>query len=127
MSCGNKTHFQIEGFENYYSSFVINTNVSTNDLIIKFGDLWAQNYIGMCTSGRETPTVIIDRYNWEYFSEEDRQELIDHELGHCVLGRLTHDDSLLPTGAPKSIMNSHHFDPKIIVLNKAYYYKELVK
>lgn len=126
MSCGQKTQFQINGFENYYSSFVANTNHSSNNLIIQFGDLWAQNYMGLCTIGGQTPIVTIDKTFWYSVSEDDRQEIIDHELGHCILGRV-HKDDLLSNGIPSSIMHTTHFDPNIIKLNKVYYYKELIQ
>ena len=39
-----------------------------------------------------------------WFTEEDREALIFHELGHCILGRI-HDNGRLPNGDLKSLMN----------------------
>lgn len=122
-----QSHFQIDGFEVYYNSFVENTGRTSNNLIITYADLFESGHIGEChLGGGITSTVVVDIAYWSTASEPDRQELIDHELGHCILGRINHDDSVFPNGVPRSIMNSHHFDPAIIKANHYYYYNELV-
>jgi hypothetical protein len=39
-----------------------------------------------------------------WFTDEEHEAFFFHELGHCILGRL-HDNSLLPNGNFKSMMN----------------------
>lgn len=41
-----------------------------------------------------------------WFSDQELETLIFHELGHCVLGRL-HEEGLLPNGDLKSLMNQY--------------------
>lgn len=41
-----------------------------------------------------------------WFTDEQHEALIFHELGHCVLGRL-HDDGILPNGDFRSLMNAN--------------------
>ena len=41
-----------------------------------------------------------------WFTDEEHETLIFHELGHCLLGR-AHDDSLLPNGDLRSLMNAN--------------------
>jgi hypothetical protein len=41
-----------------------------------------------------------------WFTEEEHETLIFHELGHCILGRL-HDNGLLPNGDLKILMNAN--------------------
>lgn len=43
---------------------------------------------------------------WKFLSEQAREALIFHELGHCILQRRGHKDSLLPNGDYVSLMNS---------------------
>lgn len=121
--------FSINGFESYYDTFVGNTNKPTNNLIIKFGDLSSTDTpstdeIGLCVWSY-TPTVTIDLNYWTTASEDDRQELIDHELGHCILLRQHRNDSL-SNGNPASIMNAYHFSGFYMQQNATYYYNELV-
>lgn len=126
MGCSKLNQFSIDGFETYYSSFVAATNRPSNNIIIELGDLSSQNYIGLCLLAPPfTPKVTIDQTWWAAASESDRQELIDHELGHCILGRV-HLNTTLTNGEPTSIMNALHFDPNVISANSEYYYNELV-
>lgn len=53
--------------------------------------------------------VNVDRKSWDSFSSEQREQLIFHELGHCVLNK-GHDNSILDAFCPKSIMRSYMFN-----------------
>jgi hypothetical protein len=48
--------------------------------------------------------IEIDRNKWNDLNEFSRQTLINHELGHCHLGR-DHDHSIDKDGNPLSIMH----------------------
>ncbi len=129
--CGNNRpqSFAITGFEVYYAQFVSDVGVGSNDLVIKFGNPAAvtglNTTVGVCERGNgRTPTVIIDEYFWAGSSEGYRQEIIDHELGHCILNR-DHNNAVLPNGWPASIMNAYLFNPQVIDNNKQYYFHEL--
>lgn len=131
IGCGqNTSQFSISGFESYYGTFVGKTNTSSNNIIIQLGDLSNYDpssglyYIGLCSYG-QNPTVTIDQGYWSTASEIDRQELIDHELGHCILGR-QHRNDTLPNGNPASIMNAYHFSGAVMNQSSEYYYHELV-
>lgn len=54
--------------------------------------------------------IQINSLKWELFTEEQKEQLIFHELGHCVLN-LNHDDSPMPNKSycPNSIMRSFMF------------------
>ena len=125
--------FQITGFETYYNTFVSQTNKSTNDIIIQFGNVDAimgsspsSDYVGVCQQASNmTGKVTLDQNFWSSASEDERQELLDHELGHCILNRV-HRTDFLPNGVPASIMNPYLFNPAIIKANSQYYYNELV-
>lgn len=129
VGCGQKPQFSIEGFEPYYDTFVTNTNIRTDNLIIRFSDLSDVSNplgetVGECQWGT-TPTVTIDPYYWNTLFENSRQELMDHELGHCILNR-QHRNDLLTNGQPASIMNQFTFAGFVLDANSTYYYHELV-
>jgi hypothetical protein len=43
---------------------------------------------------------------WKFLTNQAREALIFHELGHCILQRRGHKDNLLPNGDYASLMNS---------------------
>jgi hypothetical protein len=88
----------------YVDSFVQAGNIAiTTPMIIQFGNLGGNAENGQCTLPTLGPfTILIDSTAWANDSEVDRQMLVWHELGHCVLGR-THNTSGGPSD-PVSIM-----------------------
>ncbi len=72
-------------------------------------DIGRNEVLGQCFRNEQRPRkVIIDRGYWERddVTEEDRQFLIFHELGHCFLD-LEHDDRIdSETNTCVSIMHS---------------------
>ena len=77
-------------FESYFNSFLEEgiirgqdfTNYSIN---FYFADIENQNAGGLCDQNNQK--IIIDRENWNNASEEYKEWLIFHELGHCFLNR----------------------------------------
>ena len=64
------------------------------------------NVIGQCAHDPGTPTtVIIDKSYWDNASDLEKEFLVFHELGHCVLNR-DHLDESDPFGNCISIMTS---------------------
>lgn len=69
------------------------------------------NYAGVCikysTGYKE---IQINSIHWENYSLEQKEQLVYHELGHCVLNR-KHNDLLMETNVncPNSIMKSYMF------------------
>jgi hypothetical protein len=59
-----------------------------------------------------TGYVILSDYWWRRFENARREELIMHELGHCVLDRY-HDNSVDGGGTPLSVMNWSHLGPSV--------------
>jgi len=54
----------------------------------------APNVIGQCAHQEGEPnTVIVDKYYWDNADDLEREFLVFHELGHCVLGRDHLDDA----------------------------------
>lgn len=80
----------------------------TNLQVVLVSDL-ASNILGTCTMG--AAYVKINQYLWDQLNPAHREELIFHELGHCVLGRL--HNNALNGPYPASLMNSYHMGPSI--------------
>ena len=98
-------HF-VESFIN--EAAVRGYSLNINNLIIKYDDSMEVPYCGKCNSrslDRDIQKIVSFNPNLScVFADEQREALVFHELGHCVLGR-GHDDSTLPNGDHKSLMN----------------------
>ena len=82
-----------------------NVIVDLQGLGINFGIL-DQSAIGRCLtyqSGRRE--IVIEKSYWRRTTDIEKELLLFHELGHCILGR-SHDDSTTSLGACKSLMTS---------------------
>jgi hypothetical protein len=86
-------------------------DIVIDSLIVDFGsDLQGGDAAGLCTfANRQSPIPHIEldttSYNWQN-NEYQRETLIFHELGHCILNRRNHRDDYLPNGNITSIMRS---------------------
>lgn len=99
--------------------------LTVTNLIIEFGPLENANERGICDiSGDLTPKITIDRNAWDKSSDGSRDELIHHEMGHCVLRR-KHKTGVDDTGKPDSIMYPYAFDGQTYDGNRVDYLTEL--
>lgn len=69
-------------------------------------------------------TIKIDSYYWEKATDNEKEMLIWHELGHCVLNK-DHNNSIGNRGCPISIMYFSGFPEFCYVNYKRHYIKEL--
>ena len=96
------------------------------DVLIVFGVLEGQyGAVGYCDLVNGKPRITIVRDAWERFSEKTREQLIFHEMGHCLLNR-THDSETFEDGRPKSIMFHRLFSDRIYNEFYEYYIRELM-
>lgn len=86
--------------------------------------------LGTCTMG-DVPTVRINSIFWNGgYLVSDKEQLLFHELGHCILNRV-HDSSVVwATDSPGYIldsttMNPFHMSAQFYNVNHDYYMKEL--
>lgn len=94
------------------------------------------NTIGFCSVSNKGPTVFIKSDFWFNRSEDDKELLIFHELGHCLLGK-THTDGISKAQdknltsenilAPSSLMNTYHIGGYWYGNNKEIYKDRLFK
>ena len=130
-------------FQPYMDRFVQESNtvgrpVTISDLTIDFYDnmnIPGANggiVIGLCSmDGLSNPKITINTTWWKLMHNypADREQLIFHEMGHCVLG-LKHDDTKVNAAdnnalVPVTIMNSYHFSPYTYGVNYDYYMNQL--
>lgn len=69
---------------------------------IKFGDL-AEGIDGSCKRKGKNSLITIDGSIWRRLDSLQKQALIFHEMGHCLLGR-KHTNQELPRGECASLM-----------------------
>ncbi len=62
--------------------------------------------IGQCISySNGSNEVILDARNWDRIDDQEKEYVVFHELGHCILKR-SHNDSQDNDGVCQSIMQS---------------------
>jgi len=100
-SCASGFHYDEELLP-YVLKFQYNSEIyggkyiEIENLKIVFKDTtWlSPNTIGVCFLGGITPTINIKPDFWEYASESEREALIFHELGHCILKQAHRKDRM---------------------------------
>ncbi len=113
-ACAKSSEFYIDpAFQPQWEAFKLAARGMGRDanqvdnLKIEFGDTEAicgPEAVGCCRKGDYTPTILIHQKAWEELNASNKEILIFHELGHCLLGR-THNDKK-QRHIPVSIMNS---------------------
>lgn len=125
--------FSIEKeFRPYFNSFLKeaaerNVTIDTTNLIIRLNKTISTNKCGTCTQFIKNPKQqkTIEIYTsaatcWGIATNNGKEALVFHELGHCILGRIDHKNDTFADGSPKSIMvanNSDLYNPCIYVLD----------
>lgn len=103
----------------------------TQDLVMVFVDSFKEiEVLGKCTIGAPymiTPVVRISREHWEYLTDMAKEQLVYHELGHCLLYRGHTETYTTIDGKriPKSVMISYEISDNTYTTNRAYYIHEL--
>lgn len=114
----------------YVTKFDNLLNTKTNSSII-FTTL-ENPVVGRCYNygtNSEYNIIHIDINYWNSSLEDSKEQLIFHELGHCVLG-LGHDDTYIYDNVygyiPSSLMNSFVISVFIYSQFKEFYYQDLL-
>lgn len=74
----------------YYNSFFKSVNKNCkkisppNQLTITFKDL-SKEEVGLCYIFPHKKQIYIDKFFWEYANDNEKKQLIYHELTHCIL------------------------------------------
>lgn len=102
--------------------------MNINNLVMRFTKAFDKSEtLAQCQYGT-TPTILVGLDFWNYSDPKTREQVIFHELGHCILGRGHLDDSVNLGGyniIPKSIMSTLLFSTTYYDHNRTYYIDEL--
>lgn len=98
--------------------------MQVTDLSMSFGQVDAAGESGgrgVCVAVTgQTPSVTISPDAWAASTDAEREELVFHELGHCLLSR-THVAGINAQGIPESIMDPSEITGAIYSQNRDYY------
>jgi len=110
--------FVTEANKHSLAKSIVNYHLS--ELSIQFGDVKLLDPEADAHCALDHKQIIIDKTVWNLLDNSLRQEMIDHELGHCLLGRahrhLKDGEVVVSIMYPK-IMSQDHY--------RADYYEEL--
>lgn len=103
----------------YTSRFVVegskrSINVNTNRLTLVFGKTSTKespSTVGTCEPVNGYPVVTIDTAYWSVSNDLEKEELVFHELGHCLLDRDHCEEK--ENGAPVSLMEPEMLGSKV--------------
>lgn len=143
VSCGAKKVYHTElsihpNAAKYVGTFESQLGKDIKDLKVTYAKLSDDRVLGYCEIGtrvnREygvevvdhvyaTPKIVLNTTHWEKLSLASKEQLIYHELGHCVLGRP--HETRLENKTPVSLMYPYHLGTEIYVSNYASYISEL--
>jgi hypothetical protein len=128
-ACGRAPVLELGEFAPYVAKFEqtsieVGKPVQVNDLVVKFGPT-EERQDAVCETGDAiTPTILINQLSWSRMTEADREALMYHELGHCVLGR-NHITTRNTNGQPISLMYPVAISAHVYLENKESFIREL--
>lgn len=129
-ACGTKEKAIIDpAFNSYVQDFEAKVGVPVSGVDIMFKPT-EYPAIGVCyqySSGKNK--IEVDPTRWASMDEYGREQLMYHELGHCVLG-MRHNDAEVSMGGwmvEGSIMNSYWFGNAWYYLKWRENYKQAMK
>ncbi len=119
----------IKEFEQQGKVITGNSDFSTGDVPVNFGDTENDAFQGVCFQYPDgTKEVIIRKSWWDGANQDYRESLLFHELGHCSLDR-EHTDEVLVTSKERtykaSLMSSVIVGPNDYKDLRDEYLKEL--
>ncbi len=128
--------YQDPEFSSYILEFQKLSQYDTSKIRIEFSDEsdeTVRGELGACQkgllNGNPIRRIKIRRGRWQEASQDSREQLIFHELGHCLLNR-SHSDSYVRRGRyvmPTSIMSASQISDEVYKVNRDYYISELVR
>jgi hypothetical protein len=125
-------------FQPYVNSFVAQSQaqglaVQVQDLVVTMKPELDSDYeMGVCYSyvggvngTNPPPTININSQFWVQLDDKWKEELVYHELGHCVLNRVHRPDEDQTNYLPLSIMNAYSFADDVYTANYTQYMYEM--
>lgn len=118
-------HVQAE-CEQYYGRWERETGIPIMYVSCRIEPLNMPNVVGVCETLHRYKAIRLDAEWWKVLGAHQREQLMFHELGHCVLGR-GHDTELHPDGRPMSIMFPNLLKAHVYGEHRHEYIKELTE
>lgn len=119
------TNVQVDtSLQDYYERFIdeafargLDVEAATYQVNARIGEIPEPNVIGQCSWNQtHVHNILVDEDYWRTASDLQREFLMFHELGHCVLG-LEHNDAADVRGNCASIMSSGTGTCRVIYTN----------
>jgi hypothetical protein len=111
-----------------YNAKTYNVTIVIDNILIDFTNKLEPDEMGECLSAIGlNPIIRINRSAWLKMSDSSKEQLIYHELGHCILNR-DHLNTFGVNGnpyVPVSIMYEYMIYDDIYDYNVVHYYQEL--
>ncbi|MBI1859597.1 MAG: hypothetical protein HYR96_01600 [Deltaproteobacteria bacterium] len=126
-ACGK---LNIGEFASYVSTFEAEAaargqELHVDNLVIKLDSSLPNTIRAQCQERPfATPTIAVNQTIWDKSSDEDKEALLMHELGHCVLHR-DHKKGDFPDGTAISLMRAVSPYGKSYEAHRQYYLDEL--
>lgn len=114
-------------FKTYVEKFQAESGIQTLNIKMSFINDFDDEVVGSCRYSKPIRKIIISQIFWKNASLASREQLIYHELGHCVLNK-PHDDSLTIINGeyiPNSVMNSYMISDYFYVKYRDHYINNL--
>jgi hypothetical protein len=86
-----------------YKHFMLNIDIADSIKDSFNGVVTSDDVVGWCKPYIYPLQIMIQSEQWRTSSDMQREQLMFHELGHCLLRR-QHDETTSPNGTPMSIM-----------------------
>lgn len=133
-ACGKAPDQQVLDVAPEFTSYVtrfqqsaaqVGSPLAVTNLRIQFGQMENPQERGLCdvSSLESVPTILIDKAGWSQMDDASREEVLFHELGHCVLRRK--HNAGLTKGLPVSMMNPYTIGDGVYLSQHDYYLREL--
>lgn len=110
-SCAGKVYLVIDpDLQEYITRFENDGDIKITNLVASFGNPGSNKNpdlltVGVCKTGIGAPNIVILKSYWESIDDLQREQLMYHELGHCILDR--NHDSRTINGCAFSIMHPY--------------------
>jgi hypothetical protein len=102
---------------------MVGSTAKVDNLIVQSVDTLGPSIVAQCIQGGDNPTIQVSQFFWNRLPVTYREEVIFHEMGHCVLNRGHRPDQ--NNSLSLSIMDPYIFGGSAYESNYTQYMHEL--
>lgn len=125
-SCGKAPVTVDQSLLPYFKGYEVDVGISSDGVSGKLGTL-DNPAVGQCQveQAGSIKTITIDTAYWANATDDERREVVYHELSHCTMN-LQHINTYDSNNCPTSIMFASVFgSTKCFKMHRQHYYQEL--